>query len=130
MPARWIRGGLIVALLLAAAYLLSSPVIAETTTDQSLCANEDNKVAKAKIAACTRLIKSGKYKGRNLSSVYQNRAEGYRATDAFDTAISDYDRAIELDPKNAVAYLNRAETYRNRRPQPCGRRRDAGHPFR
>ena len=107
-----IQGGIVVALLLAAAHFSSSPVVAEITPDQRLCENENSKVAKAKIDACTRMIKSGRYKGRGLSSLYQNRAEGHRATQQFDVAITDYDRAIEIDPKNAIAYLNRAETYR------------------
>jgi tetratricopeptide (TPR) repeat protein len=114
---RWrrfgIQGGVIVALLLAAVHFSSSPVVAETNPDARLCENEDNKVAKAKIAACTRLINSKRYKGGSLSSVYQNRAEGYRGLGELDRAIPDYDRAIEINPKNAIAYLNRAETYRS-----------------
>jgi tetratricopeptide (TPR) repeat protein len=70
------------------------------------------------IAACTRLIASGRYKGRDLAITYRNRGYAWRYKGDFNRAIADYDRAIadyteaiRLDPKNAVAYNNRGNAW-------------------
>jgi len=42
------------------------------------------------IAACTRLIASGRYRGRELAAVYALRAVYWYKKDEFDRAIVDY----------------------------------------
>ena len=37
---------------------------------------------------------------------YNNRGSTYRAFKQYDLALADYDRALELDPNDALAYLN------------------------
>jgi lipoprotein NlpI len=69
----------------------------------------------AAIAACTRDIKSGKWKGgHGLAIKYYNRGTEFDAKGDDDRAISDYNQAISLDPKYANAYYNRANAYRNK----------------
>src|SRR5215470_6758239 len=70
-----------------------------------------------KIAACTRSINSGLWKGPNLAWAYTNRGIAYRAKGEPDRAIADYDNAIWLTPKFADAHNNRGIAYRaNGRP--------------
>ena len=62
--------------------------------------------------ACTRLIASGRYKGRDLAITYRNRGYAWRYKGDFDRAIADYDQAIGFDPKDALAYFNRGYAWR------------------
>src|SRR5215467_2582742 len=61
--------------------------------------------------ACTRLIASGRYKGRDLAITYRNRGYAWRYKGDFDRAIADYDQAIGFDPKDALAYNNRGNAW-------------------
>ena len=65
----------------------------------------------AAIADCSRSIKSGKPKGRDLAAYYNNRAVAYRARGDNDRAIADLNEAIRLDPKLAMAFNNRGNAY-------------------
>jgi tetratricopeptide (TPR) repeat protein len=66
------------------------------------------------IAACTRAIDSGSFKGQNLAQLYQWRGHQYfkqtqldRNTDELDRAISDFTGAIELDAKSVGCFTCR-----------------------
>jgi lipoprotein NlpI len=61
-------------------------------------------------AACTRVIKSGRFQGHRLAAAYNNRSLAKRDKGDLDGAISDYTRAIELDPNYVLAYRNRGDT--------------------
>jgi len=66
------------------------------------------------IAACTRLISSGRYNGRDLAIIYTNRGNAWRGDldrPIGDYRIRDYDQAIRLDPTNALAYYYRGYTW-------------------
>jgi tetratricopeptide (TPR) repeat protein len=67
------------------------------------------------IEACTRAIASKKYKGRKqrhtLSLLYTNRGVEFAKMKNYDKAIADHDKAIKIDPKNALAYNNRGNAY-------------------
>jgi tetratricopeptide (TPR) repeat protein len=63
------------------------------------------------IAACTRTIESGEAKGAPLATLYINRGSQWERKRDFDRAILDYDTAVELDPKNALAYRSRGIAY-------------------
>ena len=67
-----------------------------------------------KIAACTRSINSGLWKGPNLAWAYTNRGIAYRAKGEPDRAIADYDKAIWLNPKFPDAYNGRGSAYDDR----------------
>ena len=59
------------------------------------------------IRGCTTLIMQRKYSGHNLSVIYNNRAIAYRYKGDLDHAIADYNRALDLDPKNWSAVFSR-----------------------
>lgn len=65
-----------------------------------------------RIKDCTRLIELGKLSRENLSIAYSNRGGAYRTSDN-ERALRDLVKAIELDPKNASAFYNRALVYRS-----------------
>ncbi len=63
------------------------------------------------VAACTRLIESGKLHGPNLARAFVSRGKALTARREYDRAIADLDQAIGLDPKNAVAFHSRGVAY-------------------
>lgn len=65
------------------------------------------------IGACTWLLVSGML-DENLYAVYNNRALAYANKGENDKAISDYDKAIALNPDLAITYYNRGLAYRNK----------------
>ena len=72
--------------------------------DFQACANGSDDAA---IAACTRAIASGNYRGRELAALYENRGYAWVKNFEHDRATADYTEAIRLDPKLALAYYNR-----------------------
>ncbi len=97
---------------LMAAQLAGSPARADYASDNKMCFTTDSSKATEKVAACTRLINSGRLRGKELASPYQDRAEGYRVLNKLDAALADFNRAIELDPQSPVPYVNRSEVHR------------------
>jgi tetratricopeptide (TPR) repeat protein len=65
----------------------------------------------AMIAACGRMIASGKLGPRDLSIVHNNRGDAYRDKGEYDRAIADFNEAIRLNPKFAIPYYNRGNSY-------------------
>mgnify|MGYP001189150271 CR=1 FL=1 len=63
------------------------------------------------IRACTRLINSGRLRGRNLAVTYTQRGYGYRNKRQFDLAIVDYKKAIKLNPTKHHVLNNLAIVY-------------------
>ncbi|OGP81886.1 MAG: hypothetical protein A2Z08_03775, partial [Deltaproteobacteria bacterium RBG_16_54_11] len=59
------------------------------------------------IRLCTKAIESGELSGKNLSSVYCTRGTAWAEKGDYDKAIADINKAIEIDPKDAMAYYNR-----------------------
>jgi tetratricopeptide (TPR) repeat protein len=103
------------AVLLAAALagaVWVAPAAADYAADRDLCHTFDADKTPQKIAACTRVIKTGRLSGRNLAIAYQDRAEGYRLSKEYDLALADFERAIKIDSQIAYPYLNRAEVWR------------------
>ena len=95
--------------------VLLIPCVAEPKKDEP--SNEWRTCAKAEgeeaIAACTALITSGRYQGRNLAILYINRGSILHSKGNYDRALEDYSQAIELDPKYALAFVNRGIVYGN-----------------
>ena len=50
-------------------------------------------------------------KDLQLASVYNNRGNAYNNINEYDSAIADFDIAIQLEPNSAEAYHNRGNTY-------------------
>lgn len=62
----------------------------------------------ARIAACTRMIETGGWKGADLAWAYIKRGSGKYSKNDVEGAIADFSRAIEADPKSVYAYSGRA----------------------
>ncbi len=93
------------------ALLVASPTRAAPADDSKTCAEASGDVA---IAACTRAIKSGRFKGHDLASQYVNRGVEYNSASELDRAIADFSEAIRLNPKFAMAFYNRGIAYRSK----------------
>jgi tetratricopeptide (TPR) repeat protein len=81
------------------------PARAETALD---CFSENKDLW---IPGCTALIQRPGIEPEQLSSAYAMRALGYSLKGQYDSAISDYDSAIRINPDFAVALNNRAWAY-------------------
>src|ERR1700674_1353787 len=102
------RQGLMAVLFVATVVLLAGPAAAD---DKDTCSNESGDVA---IAACSRAIKSGKYRGSNLFELFYNRGMEYEAKGDNDRAIQDYDQAIRLNQQDSKASNHRDVASRNK----------------
>src|SRR4051794_21411179 len=72
---------------------------------------DDLREPEPRIAACTQSIHSGKWKGRNQAINYLNRGWAYGGKGDYERAIADYNQAISIHPKYALAYNNRGLAY-------------------
>jgi Na+/H+ antiporter NhaD/arsenite permease-like protein/Tfp pilus assembly protein PilF len=71
--------------------------------------------SEARIAACTEILARGsKESKRNQIAAYINRSSAYRATGDFDHAIADLDKALQRNPKSALALIKRASIYQKK----------------
>jgi len=64
------------------------------------------------IEGCSAVIKAGEDQGETLAAAYANRAAAYQAQGALDRALQDYDKAIELKPKDGDIFDSRGLAYR------------------
>lgn len=71
----------------------------------------DSPDSSRRIAACTELIETPGTAGPRLALAYANRALAYSLRGQYETAIRDYDQAINMFPDFAVALNNRAWAY-------------------
>lgn len=63
------------------------------------------------IAACDRAIASGKFNGRNLSYLHNDRGFLHMQKGELDQALVDLDEAIRIDASNFFAFWNRGAVY-------------------
>ncbi|MGA2045221.1 MAG: tetratricopeptide repeat protein [Roseiarcus sp.] len=98
---------------LAALVLIAGPaLVAPAAADDSkICVNG---FGAPKIAACTRAIQSGRWRGRDLAWAYVDRGNGYQNVGDHDQAIADYDTALRLEPKEGNAYIGRGGAWRDK----------------
>jgi tetratricopeptide (TPR) repeat protein len=59
------------------------------------------------VRACSTAIDSKLFKGIQLAGLHVNRANAYDVSGDKDSALKDYDQALELAPDNAEIYYNR-----------------------
>ena len=89
------------------------PARAETKQEYDWCyapeATDDQT-----IQGCTAMIESGKYTGVKLSDAYDNRGVGYNGKKQYDLSIPDFNKAINLNPRNYQAFNNRGNAYYNK----------------
>jgi tetratricopeptide (TPR) repeat protein len=76
--------------------------------DAKTCAKESGEVA---IDACSRAIKSGRYKGRDLARQYMYRGVEQGLKKDYDLALADYGEALRIDKKYSDAFFNRCVLY-------------------
>lgn len=96
--------------------LIVSPAAAQVQQHIATCNDEKNTYTlDQRIASCTTVIESGTYTGTNLAITYMNRGNAYDDKGDHDRALSDYNRSVELNPKNARTYFNRALAYANKK---------------
>jgi tetratricopeptide (TPR) repeat protein len=101
----------VVPLALAAASVVAfAAAIATVRTDHSAdtCFTQQGEAA---IAACTHVIRSGRFGGHDLATIYDNRAVELRERGEFDKAIADYSEAIRIDGELSGAYTGRGLAY-------------------
>jgi tetratricopeptide (TPR) repeat protein len=79
--------------------------------DWKTCYAESGDVA---IAACTRAIQSGKYKSKDLATLYVNRGAEWDNKKEYDKELADLSDAIRYDAKQPAIYKNRATVFRFR----------------
>jgi len=72
--------------------------------DAKTCAKDSGEIA---IGACSRVIKSGRYKGRDLARQYLYRGVERRSKEDYDQALADFGEAAKIDKKYADAFYNR-----------------------
>jgi tetratricopeptide (TPR) repeat protein len=109
---------MLVRLVLAAlccASLSALPALAQDDPDTRACLGSDGANPTAQIAGCTAMIASGKYSPAVQAFAFANRCKAYSDQRDADRAIADCNRAIELDPGNAVAFNNRGIAWRLKR---------------
>jgi tetratricopeptide (TPR) repeat protein len=85
---------------------------AASADDPDVC-RSDNKTAPvtAILDACTRLIASGSYAGRDLAGIILNRGNAYYNGQDYLRAMADYDEAIRLDPRASAGFSQRGNAY-------------------
>ena len=108
------------AALLALAALAPSPSFADAESDRVTCfslGNENYKDAgkfDIGLAACSRMIDSGRYKDKGLASIYRARASWKEKKRDLDAALADYGVSIRLEPDNVESYDYRADVYQDK----------------
>ena len=100
-------------LVAAGPLLLSATFEARAAPDDvRICAKETGDAA---IDACSRAIKSGRYRGRDLARQYLYRGAERRAKEDYDLALSDFGEAAKIDNKYADAFYNRCVIFNLRK---------------
>ena len=75
------------------------------------CATQTVGLAAERIAACSRLLDSGRLQDKPLGIAYELRGLAFLDRGDIPHAISDLDRAVELAPDFAPAYQNRGNAW-------------------
>ena len=91
---------------LVAAMDRTSTAVAATQQDYDDCSQMSDPART--VAACTRVIADQTQSAADRAGAYLQRGNGHMAGASLDEAIADYGAAIQLDPKNILAYAARA----------------------
>ena len=83
---------------------------APTSQEWRVCTG-DGSSSDLVIKSCSVVIQAGRETKARLAIAHYHRATAYRMEGRTDRAIQDYDQAIELDPKYAIAFNDRGTAY-------------------
>src|SRR5260370_1295657 len=100
-----LRGTLAALAFTSTVWLAATPAAAD---DYETCAKASGDEA---IAACARAIDSGRYSGRQLAALFNNRCSEWNGKQESDKAIADCNQAIRLNPDYAMAFFNHGNAY-------------------
>jgi len=78
-----------------------------------LCANPVAPSQAKRAAACSKLIGSHRWKGKDIAWAYANRCIAYELQGERDKALADCAKAVTLDPQNAAAYQIRGKIFQS-----------------
>jgi lipoprotein NlpI len=92
-----------------AAMLLASPATAASDRDRSDCNGDDPAVM---IRGCTQVIEDASESASDRVLALYMRGLAYVAKGDVDRAIADYDKAIDLNPRNGLAFNERGLAYK------------------
>ena len=85
-----------------------TPGLALTQEQLNRCDDKTDVAPRRRVRACTAIIKSGIFSGKDLAPVFNNRGLLYQMIHEYARSIADFDEAIRLDPVKARAFYNRA----------------------
>jgi len=71
----------------------------------------NKKILFAVLVLCLSLVSCSTFQGEQSAETHNNRGTGYFDIGNFEKAISEWNRAIEIDPQYADAYVNRGDAY-------------------
>jgi tetratricopeptide (TPR) repeat protein len=96
------------------AVLAAAPARAQTDPNGDICAASDGSAQspEQRIAACSALIEATKDTPQQQAAAYTNRGAAYYYVNKMPLALSDFSRAVALDPKNSRAFRERGNSYR------------------
>ncbi|MGD9925611.1 MAG: caspase family protein [Pseudorhodoplanes sp.] len=98
----------------AQSLIMPGPAGAQSVDDGKACTN-GNTPADIAIAACGRVIASGRYKGEQLALLHAFRSLAFRRNRDYDRAIADLSSAMRINPKAAATYHDaRSLVYRDK----------------
>jgi tetratricopeptide (TPR) repeat protein len=95
----------------------ATPSFAAEDKNRVICFSLGNENYKDKdkfdagLAACSRMINSGRYKDKALASIYRARGSWKQKKSELDAALADYGISIRIEPDNVESYDYRADVY-------------------
>jgi tetratricopeptide (TPR) repeat protein len=93
------------------------PSLATEDKDRVICFSLGNENYKDQskfdpgLAACTRMINSGRYKDKALAALYRARGSWKQKKGELEAALADYGISIRMEPNNVESYDYRADVY-------------------
>jgi len=97
--------------------LVVAPSFAVDDKDRVICFSLGNENYKDKdkfdpgLAACSRMINSGRYKDKALAAIYRARGSWKQKKGELDASLADYGISIRMEPDNVESYDYRADVY-------------------
>ena len=88
--------------------VIATPAVATDQNDYKHCQGTDtNGSNDMVIRGCTALIESGDWVGKDLASIYVDRANAYFNKGDYDRAIHDFSKALKIRPDDKTAMADR-----------------------